>query len=117
MPAHLLAPNTSLWVDYRAYTIRVRKMKDFLDVFDRMALPPLLATMGVPLGFHVSQVGALNQFVHQWGYDSLAQYEACCKARDAHPQFIAYLAASVDLIEHQDSTLIRRVDLPGMNKS
>ena len=114
MPAETLSPNSYLWVDHRIYTIRLRKMKDFLDVFDRMGLPPLLATMGAPLGFHVSQVGPLNQFVHQWGYDSLEQYEACCKARDAHPGFGAYLAASIDLITAQESSLIRRVDLASL---
>lgn len=111
MPLEAPSAHNYLWVDHRVYTIRLRKMGDFLNLFDRMALPALLATMGAPLGFHVSQVGQLNQFYHQWGYDSLAQYEACCKARDAHPEFVAYLAASVDLITAQESALIRRVEL------
>ena len=114
MPLDTPSAHNYLWVDHRVYTIHLRKMGDFLNMFDRMALPALLATMGAPLGFHVSQVGALNQFVHQWGYDSLEQYEACCKARDAHPGFGAYLAASLDLITAQESSLIRRVDLASL---
>ena len=114
MPFEAPSAHNYLWIDHRVYTIRVRKMGDFLDLFNRMALPALLATMGAPLGFHVSQVGALNQFVHQWGYGSLEQYEACCKARDAHPGFGAYLAASIDLITAQESSLIRRVDLASL---
>jgi hypothetical protein len=30
--------------------------------------------------------------VHLWGYDSLADYEQRCQARDSHPDFPAYLA-------------------------
>ena len=98
-------------VDHRIYTIRLRKMPEFLDVFNRMALPALVQTLGHPVGFYVSQVGPLNQFVHLWGYDSLADYEERCRARDAHPDFAAYLSASEHLIVAQENRLIRRVEL------
>lgn len=101
-------------VDHRIYTIALRKMPEFLEVFDRLAMPVLLQTLGHPLGFWVSQVGPLNQFVHLWGYDSLADYETRCQARDTHPEFPAYLAASGHLITAQETRLIRRVALPSM---
>jgi hypothetical protein len=46
-----------------------------VEVFDRLAMPILLGTLGTPLGFWTSLVGPQNQFVHLWGYDSLADYE------------------------------------------
>lgn len=98
-------------VDHRVYTIRLRKMPEFLEVFDRLAMPILLGTLGHPLGFYVSHVGPLNQFVHLWGYDSLADYERRCLARDTHPDFPAYLSASEHLIVAQETRLIKRVDL------
>ena len=101
-------------VDHRVYTITLRKMPEFLDVFDRLALPILLQTLGHPLGFWTSLVGPQNQFVHLWGYDSLADYETRCRARDTHPDFPAYLAASEHLIVEQETRLIRRVALPGL---
>jgi len=105
---HLLKP----LVDHRIYTIRLRKMPEFLDVFDRLAMPILLRTLGNPLGFWVSQVGPLNQFVHLWGYDDLADYERRCRARDTDPEFGAYLKASEHLIVEQETRLIRAVDMP-----
>ena len=99
-------------IDHRIYTIALRKMPEFLEVFDRLALPVLLSTLGSPLGFWTSLVGPQNQFVHLWGYDSLADYEARSLARDRHPDFPAYLAASGHLITAQETRLIRRVDLP-----
>lgn len=102
-------------VDHRVYTIALRKMGEFIEVFDRLAMPILLETLGHPLGFHTSLVGPQNQFVHLWGYDSLADYEQRCRARDTHPNFPAYLAASEHLIVAQETRLIRSVALPGMN--
>jgi hypothetical protein len=101
-------------VDHRIYTIQPRKMPEFIEVFDRLAMPILLATLGSPLGFWVSQVGPLNQFVHLWGYDDLADYERRSIARDAHADFPAYLSASGHLIVAQETRLIRRVDMPSL---
>src|SRR5688572_15333612 len=101
-------------VDHRIYTIRPRKMAGFIEVFDRLAMPILLKTLGSPLGFWTSLVGPQNQFVHCWGYASLADYEARCQARDTHPDFPAYLAASEHLIVAQETRLIRRAALPSM---
>ena len=101
-------------IDHRIYTIRLRKMNEFIEVFDRLAMPILLDTLGNPVGFYVSQVGPLNQFVHLWAYDDLADYERRCQARDRHPDFPAYLAASEHLIVAQETRLIRAVDMPAM---
>jgi len=98
-------------VDHRIYTIRLRKMPEFLDVFNRLAMPILRETLGEPLGFYVSHVGPLNQFVHLWGYDDLADYERRCLARDTHPDFPAYLSASEHLIVAQETRLIKAVPI------
>ncbi|OUM00815.1 NIPSNAP family protein [Variovorax sp. JS1663] len=103
-------------VDHRIYTIRLRRMNEFIEVFDRMAMPILLQTLGHPLGFHTSQVGPLNQFVHLWAYQSLADYEERCRARDAHPDFARYLAASEHLIVAQETRLLRAVGLRSVPK-
>jgi hypothetical protein len=99
-------------IDHRVYTIALRKMPEFLEVFNRMALPLLMETLGHPVGFYTSLVGPLNQFVHLWAYDDLADYERRCRLRDTHPDFPAYLAASAHLITAQETRLIKAVDLP-----
>jgi hypothetical protein len=101
-------------VDHRIYTIRPRKMPAFIEVFDRLAMPILLETLGSPLGSWTSHVGPLNQFVHLWGYASLADYEQRCQARDTHPEFPKYLAASEPFIVAQETRLIRRAVLPSV---
>ena len=107
----MLPDPTRPLVDHRIYTIRLRKMTEVLEVFDRLAMPILLETLGNPVGFYVSQVGPLNQFVHLWAYEDLADYERRCRARDTHPAFPAYLSASEHLIVAQETRLIRAVEL------
>ncbi|MDB5826712.1 MAG: family containing protein [Variovorax sp.] len=104
-------------VDHRIYTIKPRKMPEFLEVFDRLAMPVLLKTLGTPLGFYASLVGPLNQVVHLWGYDNLTDYEQRCLARDTHPDFPAYLSASEHLVVAQETRLIKRIDLPSIKDS
>ncbi|MCA0422434.1 MAG: NIPSNAP family protein [Proteobacteria bacterium] len=99
-------------VDLRVYTIRLRKMGAFIDVFDRLAMPVQVKYLGLPLGMYVSAVGELNQLVHLWGFDDMGAFERCHAARDRDPDWPAYLAASADLITAQENRLIRRVEMP-----
>ena len=101
-------------IDHRIYTILPRKMGQFLEVFDRLAMPVLLQTLGTPVGFYMSHVGSLNQVVHLWAYEDMADYERRCSARDTHPDFAAYLKASEGLIVAQEDRLIKRIDLPSL---
>lgn len=99
-------------IDHRTYTIALRKMPEFLKVFNRMAMPLLIETLGHPVGFYTSLVGKQNQFIHLWGYDDLADYERRCCARDIHPDFPAYLSASGHLITAQETRLIKSSNMP-----
>lgn len=99
-------------VDLRVYTIRLRKMNAFIEVFDRLAMPVQIKYLGLPLGMYVSAVGTLNQLVHLWGFDDMGDFERRHAARDKDPDWPAYLAASADLIVAQENRLIRKVDMP-----
>jgi len=98
-------------IDHRIYTIALRKMPEFLQVFNELAMPILRETLGNPVGLYTSHVGPLNQFVHLWAYKDLADYEARCRRRDTHPDFPAYLAASAHLIVAQETRLLTRAGL------
>lgn len=110
--SRIIAPASLPLVDHRVYTIALRKMPQFLEVFNRLAMPVLMETLGHPLGFYTSVVGPQNQFVHLWGYADMADYERRCQARDAHPDFPAYLAASGHLITAQENRLLRLTPWP-----
>lgn len=109
----LIFPQKTL-VDHRIYTIALRKMPEFIEVFNRLAMPVLLETLGTPLGCWTSLVGPQNQFVHLWAYQDLADYECRCLARDTHPDFPTYLKASGHLITAQETRLIRAATMPAL---
>jgi hypothetical protein len=104
-----------LIVDLRTYTIRLRRMAEFLDVFDRLAMPVQLKYLGRPIGMFTSAVGPLNQAVHLWGFDNMGQFEERHAARDKDPDWPAYLHASADLIIAQENRLIRRAVLASLS--
>ena len=107
--------NTSkVFIDHRIYTIRPRGMAEFIEIFDRLAMPIQVKYLGAPVGFYMSDIGALNQVVHLWGYESIADYDARRTARDADPEWPAYLQASGHLIVAQESRIIRRVEFPSL---
>lgn len=101
-------------IDHRIYTIRPRCMAAFLQAFDQLAMPILLRHLGAPLAFYTSSIGPLNQVVHLWGYDSLDDFEKRSAARDADPDFAAYLHATRDLVVAQETRIIRPVHLPSL---
>lgn len=101
-------------VDHRIYTIRPRGMAAFLEAFDQLAMPILLRHLGAPLAFYTSSIGPLNQVVHLWGYGSLDDFEKRSAARDADPDFAAYLHATRDLVVAQETRIIRPVRLPSL---
>lgn len=104
-----------LIVDLRCYTIRLRQMPEFLRVFDTLAMPVQLRHIGQPLGIFTSDIGELNQFVHMWGYENLADMEKRAAARNGDPDWPAYLKASEHLIVSQHNRIIRRAALPSLS--
>lgn len=101
-------------VDHRVYTIRPRCMAEFIEAFDRLAMPILLRHLGAPLAFYTSSIGPLNQVVHLWGYDSLEDFEKRSLARDSDPDFAAYLSATRDLVVAQETRIIKPVHLSSL---
>jgi len=109
------APADRPLVNLRYYTIAPRKMGEFLEVFDRLAMPVLIETLGAPIGFYTSAVGPLNQVVHLWAYRDMTDMEARWAARDSHPDFPAYLKASAHLVVAQEDRLLKAASLSSLS--
>jgi hypothetical protein len=116
MPADIPPANKAL-VDLRTYTLALRRMPDFLEVFDRLAMPVLLRHLGRPLGVWTSAVGPLNQVVHLWGYDNMGDLQRRHAARDRDADWPAYLQASAELITAQENRLILRAAMPSLGQA
>ena len=94
-------------VDVRTYTLVPRKMAKYLELFERHALP-VMKRHGLELaGYYVSQIGPLNQIVHLWRYESLADMERKRAARDADPAWGEYLSLTEGMVLMQDNKVMR----------
>ncbi|QCK84649.1 NIPSNAP family protein [Phreatobacter aquaticus] len=62
-------------IDERTYTCLPGKAKNFLEVYQRLAKPIQWPILGDPIGFFVTEIGELNQVVHMWRYESMADRE------------------------------------------
>lgn len=97
--------------DLRIYTIKPRGLGEFIEIFDTLAMPVQLRHLGPPIAFFSSDIGPQNQVVHLWGYDSLADYDRRRIARDADPDWPAYLSASGHLLVAQENRFLKTVEL------
>jgi hypothetical protein len=94
-------------VDVRTYTLVPRKMAAYLGLFEKHGLP-VMQRHGLELmGYYTSQIGALNQVVHLWRYDSLADMEKKRAERDADPAWGAYLSLTEGMVLAQEDKVMR----------
>ncbi len=94
-------------VDVRTYTLVPRKLATYVALFETHALP-VMRRHGLELmGYYVSQIGPLNQVVHLWRYDSLADLERKRAARDADPAWGEYLALTEGMVMAQEDKIMR----------
>jgi hypothetical protein len=94
-------------VDVRTYTLIPRKMAKYLELFEAQALPVMQRHNLELMGYYVSHIGPLNQVVHLWRYASLADMEQKRAARDADPDWPAFLARTEGMVLLQDNKIIR----------
>jgi hypothetical protein len=102
-----LSGSATMIVDIRTYTLVPRKLARYLGLFESLALPVMRRHSMALIGCYVSHIGPLNQLVHLWGYDSLADMEGKRAARDADPAWGEFLAASEGLLLLQESKIMR----------
>jgi hypothetical protein len=94
-------------VDVRTYTLVPRKLPKYVELFETHALP-VMRRHGLELmGYYTSQIGPLNQAVHLWRYDSLADLEAKRAARDADPAWGGFLSLTEGMVVMQESKIMR----------
>ena len=59
------------------------------------------------MGYYASVVGPQNQLVHIWRFDSMADMETKRQARDADPDWQAYLAKTEGMVLMQEDKIMK----------
>ena len=92
--------------DVRTYDITPRMLNAYLEVYETHAMP-VAERHGLKLiGFLTSRIGKLNQIVHIWEYDNLADLEKRRAARDGDPDWGKYREAAAGMIVAQENKIM-----------
>jgi hypothetical protein len=94
-------------IEHRTYNLPHGAMEDYLARYEKQALPLLKKHLGRLLGFFVSEIGPLNQVVHIWVYDSLADREQRRAKLDADPEWIEFKAGNRGTFTTQEVKVMR----------
>lgn len=96
-------------IELRTYTLKPLRTGDFLALYEQAALPLQKKYLGHLIGFYVSELGPLNQVVHLWGFDSLAERERRRAEMEQDPGWPVYRNAlrELDVVVEQHTQLLR----------
>jgi hypothetical protein len=94
-------------IDHRTYTIKHGQTKAYIELFEQHGLPVQNKHLGNFIGYFETAIGPLNQVVHLWGYDSLADMETRRQARDADPDWTAYKKKSAGMLLAQENKIVK----------
>jgi len=96
-------------VEQRTYTLKPLRTQDFLALYEQAALPLQKKYLGHLLGFFTSEIGPLNQVVHLWAFESLAERERRRREMEQDPAWPLYLKAlrELDVVLTQETKMLR----------
>ena len=97
-------------IEERDYRIKPGKIGQFVATYKEHGLPIQQELLGTFLGYFTSEIGELNHVVALWGYESLDDRLARRDRMAADPRWANYLTMVVDLIEHQQTRVLRPTD-------
>jgi len=95
-------------VDHRTYQLQPHKLRAWLELYERYGLPVQKRHLGRLIGFFVSEIGPLNQVVHLWSYESLADRATRRAEMAKDPDWADFLKRNAELaaLQSQESKIL-----------
>jgi hypothetical protein len=93
-------------VEQRTYRYKPGTLPKFLELYEAKGLAVQKRILGNMLGYFVTEIGPLNQTVHLWGYESLDDRAERRARLMADPDWRAFLAEALPLLETQESRIL-----------
>lgn len=99
-------------VDLRIYTVKPGRVGEYVKMYQEHAWPLQEKHLGRCLGWFAGVDGQLNQVVHLWAYDSMADREVRRTALNADPAWQDYLRrmGDSDLLLHTENRFLAPTD-------
>lgn len=96
-------------VEERIYTMQPGRTAEWLAFYGERGLPIQQRLLGRLIGFFQSEIGTLNQVVHLWAYESLADREQRRARLNADTDWQAYLRDSPKVILKMQNRILTPV--------
>ena len=95
-----------------AGTLPTGLLRDFLSLYATEGRAVQIEHLGACHGYYTTEVGELNQVVHLWAYEDMADREARRNALEADPRWLAYRrkASAAGHVIRQSNALLKQVD-------
>lgn len=94
-------------VDHRTYTLRAGTLPAYVKLYESQGYPVQTRHLGEPLGWYTSMdIGALNQIVHLWAYEDLADRAKRRAAMQADPEWQAFLQQATPMIMTMENKIL-----------
>jgi hypothetical protein len=77
-------------IEMRIYTVLPDRLGRWLQLWESTALPVQSEVMGGFLGMYLTEHGEVNEVVHLWRFDSLAERERRRALLEADPRWDGY---------------------------
>ena len=94
-------------LEERTYSIVPGQVAEYLDNYEQHGKPIHWKYLGTPVGWFVTETGVLNQVVHLWRYDSMAERDRKRAALYADPEWNAYRRQAGARVVKQENRIMR----------
>ncbi len=93
-------------VEERIYTIATGQIGNYVKAYSEEGLAIQKPILGRLVGYYTTEFGPLNQVIHMWAYESLAERAERRAKLFADPAWLAYLAKLRGLVVTQENKLL-----------
>ena len=93
-------------VEERIYTALPGKSLEYVRMYEAEGLAIQRPILGNLVGYFTSEIGTLNQIVHLWAYEDLADRAARRSTLLSNPEWKAYSAKVVPLLLTQENKIL-----------
>lgn len=94
-------------VDHQTCTIPHGRMDEYLERYAAIGLALQHRHLGHHIGCYVSEIGMLNQVIHLWGFDSVADRELRHARMRENPEWARFVAMNAGLFVVEETRLLR----------
>jgi NIPSNAP len=94
-------------IDHRTYTLRPGTIATYVKLYESQGYPIQSRHLGKPLGWFTSMdIGQLNQIVHLWAYEDLAERAKKRAAMQADPEWQAFVKEASTMIMTMENKIL-----------